>query len=317
MQVKLAKPRSFCAGVVRAIDIVERSLELYGPPVYVLHEIVHNRYVVDELRQKGAVFVESLDDIPRGEKVVFSAHGVAKHRIIDAANLGLEIMDATCPLVTKVHYEVQKYAREGKEVILIGHAGHVEVIGTIGQYDSGFGGEIYLVQSEEEVEQLKVKNPAALGYVTQTTLSVFDTENIIQALKKRFPNITGPKSDDICYATQNRQQAVLQLAEEVDVLLVVGNENSSNSNRLREVGEQYGVKSYLIPGPDDIDPGWFSKGCQIGVTAGASAPEVLVNRVLDRLRELGATVVSEMLSEDEKITFPLPKQLRPKVKIDK
>ena len=272
MKVKLAKPRSFCAGVVRAIDIVERSLELYGPPVYVLHEIVHNHYVVDQLRKKGAVFVESLNDIPQGEKVVFSAHGVAKHRMTDAAQLGLEVMDATCPLVTKVHREVQKHAREGKEVILIGHAGHVEVIGTLGQYDTSFGGKIYLVQSEEDVNQLKVKDPTALGYVTQTTLSVFDTEKIIKALKERFPNITGPKSDDICYATQNRQQAVVQLTEEVDVLLVVGNENSSNSNRLREVGEQYGVKSYLIPGPVDINPNWFSNGCQIGDYRGGISP---------------------------------------------
>ncbi len=316
MQVKLAKPRSFCAGVVRAIEIVERSLEIYGPPVYVLHEIVHNRYVVDELRQKGAVFVESLDDIPRGEKVVFSAHGVAKQRVKEAAQRGLEVMDATCPLVTKVHLEVQKYAREGKEVILIGHEGHVEVIGTLGQFDASYGGSMYLVQSVADVEQLKVKNPAALGYVTQTTLSVFDTEKIVHALKDRFPKITGPKSDDICYATQNRQQAVVQLAEEVDVLLVVGTENSSNSNRLREVGEKHGVKSYLISGPKDINPRWVSNCGQIGVTAGASAPEILVNGVLDRLRELGAVNITEMSSEDEKIIFPLPRPLRQKAKIE-
>ncbi len=310
MQVKLAKPRSFCAGVVRAIDIVERSLQLYGPPVYVLHEIVHNHYVVDQLRQKGAVFVESLDDIPTGEKVVFSAHGVAKQRMTEARDRGLEVMDATCPLVMKVHLEVQKYAKEGKEVILIGHQGHVEVIGTLGQYDAKLGGAMYLVQSVADVEKLQVKNPSALGYVTQTTLSVFDTEKIIAALKRKYPLITGPKSDDICYATQNRQQAVVDLSEEVDVLLVVGTENSSNSNRLREVGAQHGVKSFLIPGPEDINPDWLVPDCVIGVTAGASAPEILVNGVLDRLRELGAKTVEEMPAEDEKITFPLPRSLR-------
>jgi 4-hydroxy-3-methylbut-2-enyl diphosphate reductase len=219
-------------------------------------------------------------------------------------------MDATCPLVMKVHLEVQKYAKEGKEVILIGHEGHVEVIGTLGQYDASLGGDMYLVQSVEDVEQLQVKNPSALGYVTQTTLSVFDTEKIIRALKEKFPAITGPKSDDICYATQNRQQAVVDLAAEVDLLLVVGTENSSNSNRLREVGEQYGVKSYLIPGPDDIDPEWLSPKSVVGVTAGASAPEVLVNGVLDRLKALGATAFMEMPAEDERITFPLPKPLR-------
>ena len=310
MHVKLAKPRSFCAGVVRAIDIVERSLELYGPPVYVLHEIVHNHYVVDQLRQKGAVFVESLDDIPTGEKVVFSAHGVAKQRMSEAKEKGLEVMDATCPLVMKVHLEVQKYAKEGKEVILIGHQGHVEVIGTLGQYDDSLGGAMYLVQSVEDVEHLEVKNPEALGYVTQTTLSVFDTEQIINALKEKYRNIVGPKSDDICYATQNRQQAVVDLSDEVDVLLVVGTENSSNSNRLREVGEKHGVKSYLIPGPADIDPAWFHPDCVVGVTAGASAPEILVNGVLDRLRSLGANSVQEMEAVDERITFPLPKALR-------
>jgi 4-hydroxy-3-methylbut-2-enyl diphosphate reductase len=310
MHVKLAKPRSFCAGVVRAIDIVERSLELYGPPVYVLHEIVHNHYVVDQLRQKGAVFVESLDDIPTGEKVVFSAHGVAKQRMTEAKQKGLEVMDATCPLVMKVHLEVQKYAKEGKEVILIGHQGHVEVIGTLGQYDASLGGAMYLVQSVEDVASLQVKNPEALGYVTQTTLSVFDTEQIISALKEKYPNIVGPKSDDICYATQNRQQAVVDLAEEVDVLLVVGTENSSNSNRLREVGEQHGIRSYLIPGPADIDPNWFTPESVVGVTAGASAPEILVDGVLAHLKELGAKSMVEMPAEDERITFPLPKSLR-------
>ena len=310
MQVKLAKPRSFCAGVVRAIEIVERSLELYGPPVYVLHEIVHNHYVVDELREKGAVFVETLDQIPKGEKVVFSAHGVAKKRMKEARDMGLEVMDATCPLVMKVHLEVQKYAKEGKEVILIGHAGHVEVIGTLGQYDSSLGGKIYLVQSVADVVELEVDNPEALGYVTQTTLSVFDTEQIIQALRKRYPKIVGPKSDDICYATQNRQQAVVDMAKEIDILLVVGTENSSNSNRLREVGEQYGVRSYLIPGPEDIDPEWFDQDSSVGVTAGASAPEILVDGVLDQLRELGAVQITEMEAEDERITFPLPKVLR-------
>ena len=310
MQVKLAKPRSFCAGVVRAIEIVERSLELYGPPVYVLHEIVHNHYVVDELREKGAVFVETLDQIPKGEKVVFSAHGVAKQRMKEAREMGLEVLDATCPLVMKVHLEVQKYAKEGKEVILIGHAGHVEVIGTLGQYDGRLGGKIYLVQSVEDVMELEVQNPNELGYVTQTTLSVFDTQQIIQALRERFPKIVGPKSDDICYATQNRQQAVVDMAKEIDILLVVGTENSSNSNRLREVGEQYGVQSYLIPGPEDIDPEWFDPDSSVGVTAGASAPEILVDGVLDRLRELGAEQITEMEAEDERITFPLPKVLR-------
>lgn len=310
MQVKLAKPRSFCAGVVRAIDIVEKALEIYGPPIYVLHEIVHNRFVVDELKMKGAVFVESLDGIPKGERVVFSAHGVAKQRMIDAKERDLQILDATCPLVMKVHLEVQRYAKQGKEVVLIGHAGHVEVIGTFGQYDASLGGRMYLVESVADVYQLQVNNPEALGYVTQTTLSVFDTEKIIEALKTRFPKISGPKRDDICYATQNRQQAVVQMAEEVDVLLIVGNENSSNSNRLREVGEQHNVRSYLIPGPEEIDPDWFSKDSKIGVTAGASAPEILVNKVLDRLAELGAEKITEMEAEDERITFPLPKSLR-------
>lgn len=310
MQVKLAKPRSFCAGVVRAIEIVERSLELYGSPVYVLHEIVHNHYVVNELRQKGAVFVESLEDVPSGEKVVFSAHGVAKDRVKEAKKLDLEVIDATCPLVMKVHLEVQKYARQGKDVVLVGHEGHVEVIGTLGQYDNSYGGRIHLVQTVEDVQHLNVNNPEALGYVTQTTLSVYDTEKIIAALKKRFPKITGPKSDDICYATQNRQQAVVQLADEIDVLLVVGTENSSNSNRLREVGEQHGIKSYLIPSPEDINPNWFTTKSNVGVTAGASAPEILVNGVIDRLRALGAEEVIEMSAKDEKITFPLPKSLR-------
>jgi len=310
MQVKLAKPRSFCAGVVRAIDIVEKSLEIYGPPIYVLHEIVHNHYVVDELRNKGAVFVENLSDIPSGQKVVFSAHGVAKERVTEAKERGLEVLDATCPLVMKVHLEVQKYAKEGKEVVLIGHEGHVEVIGTLGQYDPNAGGAMYLVQSVEDVEKLQVKNPEKLGYVTQTTLSVFDTEKIIAALKEKYPKIIGPSKDDICYATQNRQQAVVELAEDVDVLLVVGTENSSNSNRLREVGEQYGVKSYLIPGPDDIDPSWLTPDSVVGLTAGASAPEVLVDGVVARLRELGAKTVTELPAEDERIVFPLPKPLR-------
>ncbi|GJM29850.1 MAG: 4-hydroxy-3-methylbut-2-enyl diphosphate reductase [Cyclobacteriaceae bacterium] len=310
MQVKLAKPRSFCAGVVRAIEIVERSLEIYGPPVYVLHEIVHNNYVVDALRAKGAVFVESMESIPTGEKVVFSAHGVAKQRVNEAKERGLQVLDATCPLVTKVHLEVGKYAREGKEVVLIGHQGHVEVIGTLGQYDTTEGGLMYLVQTVQDVDNLQVKDPSRLGYVTQTTLSVFDTEKIVKALKKKYPLITGPSSDDICYATQNRQQAVVKLAEEVDVLLVVGTETSSNSNRLREVGEQHGVKSYLIPGPEDIQPHWLSTDSVVGVTAGASAPEILVDGVLARLRDLGAESVTEIPAENERITFPLPKPLR-------
>ena len=309
MQVKLAKPRSFCAGVVRAIDIVEKALEIYQPPIYVLHEIVHNHYVVDELRQKGAVFVETLKEIPPGEKVVFSAHGVAKERVTEANELNLDVLDATCPLVMKVHLEVQKYAREGKEVVLIGHEGHVEVIGTLGQYDKDSGGDMYLVQSVEDFKKLEVRNPDKLGYVTQTTLSVFDTEKIIEALKRKYPKITGPTKDDICYATQNRQQAVVELSENVDVLLVVGTENSSNSNRLREVGEQHGVKSYLIPGPDDIDPQWLSPDSIVGVTAGASAPEILVDGVVERLRDLGADSVTELEAEDERIVFPLPKPL--------
>ena len=310
MEVQLANPRGFCAGVDRAIDIVERALELFKPPIYVRHEVVHNRFVVENLKQKGAIFVEELDEVPDDSIVIFSAHGVSKAVQEAAAIRQLKVFDATCPLVTKVHLEVSRYAREAREVILIGHAGHPEVEGTMGQYDTAPGGEIYLVETAECVESLQVHNPDKLAYVSQTTLSVDDTRRVIDALRKRFPAIIGPRKDDICYATQNRQDAVKQLAEDCDLVLVVGSPNSSNSNRLRELAEKKGVKAYLIDSADDLRQEWIDTASVIGVTAGASAPEVLVRDVLERLRHMGAKAVHEKTTVEESVVFPLPKALR-------
>jgi 4-hydroxy-3-methylbut-2-enyl diphosphate reductase len=310
MDIILAKPRGFCAGVVRAVEIVESALELFGKPVYVLHEIVHNQSVVQRLRAKGAVFVEDFDDIPKNATAVFSAHGVAQELHRRAGKRMLNVIDATCPLVAKVHLEVARYAREGREVILIGHAGHPEIEGTTGQYDRSHGGDIYLVERAQDVHRLKVKNPEKTAYVTQTTLSVDDTAAIIDALRERYPNIAGPRKEDICYATQNRQSAVRRMAQQVDVLLVVGARNSSNSNRLREVGEHVGVRSYLIQDANELDPAWV-RGCtSVGVSAGASAPEALVQDLLARLYTLGADNVFEMDGVTETVTFRLPEPLR-------
>jgi 4-hydroxy-3-methylbut-2-enyl diphosphate reductase len=309
MEVTLAQPRGFCAGVVRAIEIVERALTLYGPPVYVLHEIVHNHRVLEDLRTRGAVFVEDLDDVPSGSLVIFSAHGVAAAMLANAHERGLRVIDATCPLVTKVHREVAGHARVGREVVLIGHAGHPEVNGTFGRYDRTAGGDIYLVQTVEDAARLEVKHPGELAYVTQTTLSMDDTQQVIAALRARFPAIEGPRKDDICYATQNRQNAVKLMAREVDVLVVVGARNSSNSNRLREVAEQMGLAAYLVQDADDLRPVWFRPTTRVGVTAGASAPEVLVREVLARLRSFGARSVREIAAEPENVTFSLPAEL--------
>ncbi len=306
MDVVMTQPRGFCAGVVRAIEIVESALQIYGAPVYVVHEIVHNQRVVEDLRSRGAVFVETLDEVPADAVTVFSAHGVSEQMIRNAENRGLEVINATCPLVTKVHLEVVRNAKAGNEVVLIGHAGHPEVNGTLGHFDRRFGGEIYLVQDEKDVEALHVKNPARLTYVTQTTLSVDDTKVIVAALRKRFPEIIEPRRDDICYATQNRQSAVRKLADRVDLLIVVGARNSSNSNRLREVGEQMGVNSFLVEDANDLDLSWFTSDLRIGITAGASTPEILVQEVLRKLDELGVDKVVEMDAEPEKVTFRLP-----------
>ena len=310
MKILLANPRGFCAGVDRAIEIVERAIELHGAPIHVRHEVVHNRHVVDGLRAKGAVFVEELDEVPDGATVIFSAHGVSSAVEDEAAARGLEVYDATCPLVTKVHMEVVKYAREGREVILIGHAGHPEVEGTMGRYDTSAGGRIVLVQSVEEVDALEVHDPARLAFVSQTTLSVDDTEQIIEALRRRFPDIAAPKREDICYATQNRQDAVKQLCSEVDLLLVVGAPNSSNSNRLAELGGRAGVESHLINNADEIDPAWLENRRAVGVTAGASAPEVLVAGVVQRLRDAGGETAQELAGIVETVTFAIPRTLR-------
>ncbi|MBX2824478.1 MAG: 4-hydroxy-3-methylbut-2-enyl diphosphate reductase, partial [Gammaproteobacteria bacterium] len=293
MDILLANPRGFCAGVDRAIEIVERAITLYGSPIHVRHEVVHNKFVVDSLREKGAVFVEELHEVPDDATVIFSAHGVSKAVEEEARTRGLTVFDATCPLVTKVHMEVVRYAQQGREVILIGHAGHPEVEGTMGRYDQSHGGRIILVETVEDVAQLDVKDPGQLAFVSQTTLSVDDTEEIITALKARYPAIVAPKRDDICYATQNRQDAVKQLCEEVDLLLVVGASNSSNSNRLRELGERAGIESYLIPRADNIENGWLDGKQKIGVTAGASAPEVLVREVVEKLRSSGGRMAIE------------------------
>jgi 4-hydroxy-3-methylbut-2-enyl diphosphate reductase len=312
MHIKLANPRGFCAGVDRAIEIVNRALEVFGPPIYVRHEVVHNKFVVEDLRSRGAVFVEELDQIPDDVIVIFSAHGVSQAVRNEAERRGLKIFDATCPLVTKVHMEVVRYSREGRECILIGHEGHPEVEGTMGQYDASNGGSIYLVEDEADVADLQVRNPEALAFVTQTTLSMDDTSKVIDALRAKFPAIGGPRKDDICYATQNRQDAVKQLAVECDVLLVVGSPNSSNSNRLRELAERMGTPAYLIDGAEDLKPEWFEGVAGIGITAGASAPEVLVQGVIQQLSEWGATGAQELLGRPENVTFSMPKELRVK-----
>ena len=306
MQVILANPRGFCAGVDRAIEIVEQALARFGAPIYVRHEVVHNRFVVENLRAKGAVFVEELDEVPDGATVIFSAHGVSQAVRQAAAARGLTVFDATCPLVTKVHVEVARQRRHGTEVVLIGHAGHPEVEGTLGQAADG----MYLVENVEDVAQLAVRDPENLSYATQTTLSLDDTARIVAALRARFPQIYGPKKDDICYATQNRQDAVRALARQCQVVLVVGSANSSNSNRLREVAEAQGALAWMIDGPDDIRREWLNDAEVIGLTAGASAPEVLVQRVVARLREWGASVINEQSGVTEVVMFPMPKELR-------
>ena len=310
MDIKLANPRGFCAGVDRAIDIVDRALDVFGAPIYVRHEVVHNKFVVDNLRNRGAVFVDELSEVPDDVIVIFSAHGVSQAVQQEAAERKLKVFDATCPLVTKVHIEVTKYSGEGMECVLIGHAGHPEVEGTMGQYDQSTGGKIYLVENEADVLALEVQNPDKLSFVTQTTLSMDDTALVIDALRAKFPLIRGPRKDDICYATQNRQDAVKQLAIESDLVLVVGSVASSNSNRLRELAERCGCEAYLIDGPQDIQPDWLKNTNAIGLTAGASAPEVLVQDVINRLVELGAKPPQELDGVVENISFSLPKELR-------
>ena len=311
MDVLLANPRGFCAGVDRAIEIVKRAIETLGAPIYVRHEVVHNRFVVDDLRERGAIFVEELDEVPDGATVIFSAHGVSQAVRSEAARRELKVFDATCPLVTKVHLEVARQCRAGRDMVLVGHAGHPEVEGTMGQWNAQHGnGRIYLVEDLSDVAGLQVSQPDNIAYTTQTTLSVDDTRGIIAALQARFPAIQGPKNDDICYATQNRQDAVRTLARECDLVLVVGSPNSSNSNRLRELAERDGVPAYLIDGADEIDPAWLAGKPRVGVTAGASAPDVLVQGVLDRLRALGGGEARELAGEPENMVFALPRELR-------
>ncbi len=306
MELILANPRGFCAGVDRAIEIVERALEIYGAPIYVRHEVVHNRFVVDGLKDKGAVFVDEVDQIPNGATAIFSAHGVAKSVREAAERRGLTVFDATCPLVTKVHLEVARYRKHGTEVILIGHAGHPEVEGTMGQVDNG----MYLVEHAEDVQSVDVRNPDDLAYVTQTTLSVDDTRRVIEALRERFPKINGPRKADICYATQNRQDAIKSLSRDCDVVIVVGSANSSNSNRLREVAEAQGASAYMVDGPHDLDKTWLQGAERIGLTAGASAPEVLVRKVVARLEDWGVHTRLEQSGKTEALVFPLPRLLR-------
>ena len=316
ISIKLANPRGFCAGVDRAIDIVDRALDIFGAPVYVRHEVVHNKFVVNKLRDRGAIFVDELSDIPlvdakgKPSVVIFSAHGVSREVKEEASNKGLKVFDATCPLVTKVHLEVTKFSEAGRECVLIGHQFHPEVEGTMGQYNDSSGGRIYLVESVEDVEALEVQNPDLLSFVTQTTLSMDDTARVIDALKKRFPSIAGPRKKDICYATQNRQDAVKQLALECDLLLVVGSPNSSNSNRLKELAERLGCVSYLINSVEDIDSGWFHGKFRFGVTAGASAPEILVQQVVKHLQEIAHIKPEELEGVEENIVFSMPKELR-------
>ena len=311
MKVILANPRGFCAGVDRAIEIVKKVIKLKGSPIYIKHEVVHNQTVVKELKELGAIFVEEISDIPRGASAIFSAHGVSKEVEQDSELKNLDVFDATCPLVSKVHAEVQMHSKSGKECILIGHAHHPEVEGTLGQYDTINGGAIYLVQSKEEAERLNVKNDKELYFVTQTTLSVDDTQEIIQTLKERFPSILGPRKDDICYATQNRQDAVKQLALECDIILVIGSKNSSNSNRLREIAERSGVASYLIDSAGDVDLNWFKDKNSLGITSGASAPEHLVQELLGLIHSsFNFELIGSNERQDEGIFFKLPKQLR-------
>ncbi|BAW80519.1 4-hydroxy-3-methylbut-2-enyl diphosphate reductase [Candidatus Nitrosoglobus terrae] len=305
MKVTLSQPRGFCAGVVRAIEIVEQALEIYGAPIYVLHEIVHNQHVVQDLKQRGVIFTEDLGSIPSGSVTIFSAHGVSTTIVESAKNTSLHIIDATCPLVTKVHLQAQKYHRQGDELIIIGHAGHPEVEGTRGRVN----GMVHVIESIEEAETIAVKDPERLAYVTQTTLSIDDTRGVVDALKRRFPKIHGPELDDICYATQNRQNAVREMSKEIDILLVVGARNSSNSNRLREVGEQNGVTAYLIQDSQDLDSIWFTPQSRVGITAGASTPEVLVQEVLNKLRSYGVDEVRDLDGVQESINFRLPATL--------
>ncbi|MEL4279120.1 MULTISPECIES: 4-hydroxy-3-methylbut-2-enyl diphosphate reductase [Shewanella] len=309
LNIMLANPRGFCAGVDRAISIVERALELFSPPIYVRHEVVHNRYVVQNLKDRGAVFVEELDQVPDNNIVIFSAHGVSQAVRAEAKARGLRVFDATCPLVTKVHLQVTRASRKGIECILIGHAGHPEVEGTMGQYDNPNGG-VYLIESPADVETLEVRDPNNLCFVTQTTLSVDDTLDIISALLKRFPSIEGPRKDDICYATQNRQDAVRNLSADVDLLIVVGSKNSSNSNRLRELALKTGTQSYLVDTADDIDSSWFENVTKVAVTAGASAPEVLVQQVVQAIAKLAPSVVTEVEGRKEDTVFAVPAELR-------
>jgi len=314
VEISLANPRGFCAGVDRAIEIVNRALELFGAPIYVRHEVVHNRFVVDDLKRRGAIFVEELHRVPDGATVIFSAHGVSQAVRSEAADRGLKVFDATCPLVTKVHMEVARQCRAGRDMVLIGHAGHPEVEGTMGQWRVHAGsGQIHLIESIADVAALELGQPDNVAFTTQTTLSVDDTLDIIAALKSRFPSIQGPRNDDICYATQNRQDAVRELTGACDLVLVVGSPNSSNSNRLRELAEREGVKAYLIDGAEEIDPSWLEGRTHIGVTAGASAPDVLVQGVLERLHQLGASGVRELQGEPEDMVFALPKELRIKL----
>ena len=314
MDIQLANPRGFCAGVDRAIEIVERALEIFGAPIYVRHEVVHNRFVVESLRQRGAIFVDELEQIPDGNTVIFSAHGVSRQVRSEAETRDLRIFDATCPLVTKVHLEVARHCRNGHDVILIGHRGHPEVEGTMGQYTANEkGGRIHLVVDVDNVDEIEIDGSRGLAYVSQTTLSVDDTEKIVEALKRRFPNIEGPKKNDICYATQNRQDAVKELASNCDLVLVVGSPNSSNSNRLKEISTKLGTPAYLIDGAEDIDPEWIEKAGRIGVTAGASAPEVLVEAVITALKRWGADSVTSLPGREENVIFSLPRELRPDI----
>ena len=310
MDIKLANPRGFCAGVDRAIDIVNRALEVHGAPLYVRHEVVHNKFVVEDLKSRGAIFVDELDEVPDDNWVIFSAHGVSQAVRQEADARGLRVYDATCPLVTKVHLEVTRYSRDGMECILIGHRGHPEVEGTMGQYDAKNGGHIYLVEDEEDVAKLVVTNPDKLAYVTQTTLSMDDTAKIIDLLRVKFPLIEGPRKDDICYATQNRQDAVKVLAQECDVVIVVGSPNSSNSNRLRELAERMGCQAYLVDTVEQLEASWFNVATNIGVTAGASAPDILVKQVIEGLVKMGAKTPIELDGVEESITFSIPKELR-------
>ncbi len=310
MKINMANPRGFCAGVDRAIDIVNRALDLFEPPIYVRHEVVHNKFVVNGLRERGAVFVDELHEVPDDSIVIFSAHGVSQAVRQEATARGLKVFDATCPLVTKVHLEVSRYSADGSECILIGHKGHPEVEGTMGQYDHSNGGNIYLVEDEKDVAELDVVNPAALYYVTQTTLSMDDTAKVIEALRAKFTKIEGPRKDDICYATQNRQDAVKTLAAGSELLLVVGSPNSSNSNRLRELGERMGAKAYLIDDAEEIQQEWLEGIESVGITAGASAPEVLVQSVVDRLKEWGGETPEELQGQEENVVFSLPKELK-------